>query len=617
MRNMRSAEAGPPAKDRRRTLRRLLGELSVYRGELLQIASLVIIGAAAQSAGPALIGWAIDEYIHPTSAASQPLHGDLGRLSLTMLALLATYVVGALAQRGQIFRVGSVGQRVIAALRRRIFTQLQRLPLSFFDRQPIGDLVSRVANDVDTLNQLFSQGLTQLLGSLFSLIGILIVMLGLDLQLALVSFTIIPVMILVTIVFGRWSRAAYRVTRQTVGTVTAELQEEISGVRQAQAFNRTETNIVRFRERNAANRDANIQAVAISSAFSPSIDVLSTLATAIVIGYGGYLVFNGSLTVGVLTAFLIYVQQFFRPIQLVAQVYTTMQSALAGAERIYAVLDTQPEPPDAIEAARLGRVEGRISFEDVGFAYDANHPVLFDLNFEAPPGQTVALVGRTGAGKTTIASLIPRFYDVTTGAVRIDGHDVRTVTRASLRAQIAIVLQEPFLFGGTIAENIAYGRPNATREMVEAAARAVDAHEFIAALPDGYDTALGEGGGALSQGQRQLLTFARAVVADPRILILDEATSSIDTRTETIIQRALATLLAGRTSVVIAHRLSTIRNAGQILVVDAGRIVERGAHDELLAANGAYAALYHRQFADTPEEGANDGKRTGVGAVRA
>ncbi|HWE61075.1 MAG TPA: ABC transporter ATP-binding protein [Chloroflexota bacterium] len=617
MRNMRpAAETGPPATDRGRTLRRLLSELGAYRRSLLLIAALVVVGAVAQSAGPALIGRAIDQYIHPAGPSGQSRHGDLGLLSRTMLVLLATYVVGALAQRGQISRVGSLGQRVIAALRRRIFAQLQRMPLSFFDRQPIGDLVSRVANDVDTLNQLFSQGLTQLLGSLFSLVGILIVMLSLDLRLALVSFTIIPVMIVVTVVFGRWSRVAYRATRQTIGDVTAELQEEISGVRQAQAFNRTETNIARFRERNAANRDANIQAVAISSAFSPSIDVLSTLATAIVIGYGGYLAFNGSLTVGVLTAFLIYVQQFFRPIQLVAQIYTSLQSALAGAERIYAVLDGQLEPPDAAEAATLGRVQGRIGFEDVGFAYDADHPVLFDVTFEALPGQTVALVGRTGAGKTTIASLIPRFYDVTAGAVRIDGHDVRAVTRASLRAQIAIVLQEPFLFGGTIAENIAYGRPDAGREAVEAAARAVDAHEFIAALPAGYDTVLGEGGGALSQGQRQLLTFARPNLADPRILILDEATSSIDTRTETIIQRALAILLAGRTSVVIAHRLSTIRNADQILVIDAGRIVERGTHDELLAADGAYAALYRQQLTGTREEGASDAERTAAGAVR-
>jgi ATP-binding cassette, subfamily B, multidrug efflux pump len=571
------------------TTRRLLSELGPYRRSLLLILLLVALGAGAQAAGPWLIGRAIDLYI---------LRHDRTGLALTMLALLATYLVGAVATRGQVYQVGRVGQSVIAALRRRLFERLQRLPLSFFDRQPVGDLVSRVANDVDTLNQLLSQGLTQLLGSLFSLIGIIFVMVVLNPRLALVSFTIIPVMVAVTFYFGGRSRTAFRTTRQTVGSVTADLQEEIIGVREAQAFNRTEENIARFRTRNAANRDANIQAVAITSAFSPTIDVLSTLATAIVIGYGGYLVFNGELTVGLLTAYLIYVQQFFRPIQLVAQVYTQVQSSLAGAERIYTILDQEREPTDTPDARVLGTIEGRITFDHVDFAYEPLHPVLHGVSFQVEPGQTVALVGRTGAGKTTIASLIPRFYDVTAGVVFVDGHDVRAVTRASLRAQIAIVLQEPFLFSGTIAENIGYGKAGVTREQIEAAARAVDAHDFIAALAEGYDTKLGEGGGALSQGQRQLLTFARAVLADPRILILDEATSSIDTRTEALIQRALATLLAGRTSVVIAHRLSTIRNADLILVIEDGRIVERGTHETLLAANGAYAALYRRQFND-------------------
>jgi ATP-binding cassette subfamily B protein/subfamily B ATP-binding cassette protein MsbA len=570
----------------------LLGELRPYRRALLLILLLVLLGAGAQAAGPWLIGRAIDRYI---------LRRDRTGLALSMLALLATYVIGSLATRGQVYQVGRVGQSVIASLRARLFARLQRLPLSFYDRQPVGDLVSRVANDVDTLNQVLSQGLTQLLGSLFSLAGILVVMVVLNPRLALVSFTIIPVMAAVTVYFGGRSRIAFRTTRQTVGSVTADVQEEIIGVRETQAFNRTEENIARFRTRNAANRDANIQAVAITSAFSPTIDVLSTLATAIVIGYGGYLVFTGALTVGLLAAYLIYVQQFFRPIQLVAQIYTQVQSSLAGAERIYAILDQEREPTDTPDARVLGPVEGRITFDQVDFAYDPLHPVLRGVSFQVEPGQTVALVGRTGAGKTTIASLIPRFYDVTAGAVCVDGFDVRDVTRASLRAQIAIVLQEPFLFSGTIAENIGYGKAGATQEQIEAAARAVDAHGFIATLPDGYETTLGEGGGALSQGQRQLLTFARAVLADPRILILDEATSSIDTRTEALIQRALATLLAGRTSVVIAHRLSTIRKADLILVIDDGRIVERGTQETLLAANGAYAALYRRQFKDPLE----------------
>ncbi len=550
---------------------------------------LVVLGAVSQAGGPWLIGRAIDRHI---------LRGDATGLSRTMLILLGIYLLGTFASRGQVYGVGSIAQRLLASMRKRIFDRIQHLPLSFFDRRPIGDLMSRVTNDVETLNQLFSQGLTQLIGSIFSLAGILVAMLFLQWNLALACFAIIPVMLLTTAFFARRARKAFRLTRETVGDVTAGLQEDIVGVREAQAFNRTERNIARFRERNAANRDANIQAVAITSAFSPAIDVLSTLATALVIGYGGYLVFEGSLSVGVLTAFLIYVQQFFRPIQLVSQVYTQAQSALAGAERIYEILNTEPEPQDPPEAKNAGALEGRISFENVTFAYELGRPVLHDVSFEVEPGQTVALVGPTGAGKTTIASLIPRFYDATEGAVRIDSRDVRGFQRKDLRRNIGIVLQEPFLFSGSIAQNIGYGRDDASREDVEAAARAVDAHGFIAALPEGYDTVLGEGGGSLSQGQRQLLSFARAVLTDPRILILDEATSNIDTRTEAIIQEALATLLKGRTSVVIAHRLSTIRNANVILAISDGRIAERGTHEELLERDRLYADLYRRQFRD-------------------
>ncbi len=593
MRGIESIARAPRerAGNRGQTARRLLSELGPYKGGLALALVLVAAGAAAQAGGPYLIGRAIDESI---------LGDDRAGLYRTMGLLLVVYAVGALASRGQIRQVGAIGQSVLASLRARIFGKVQHLPLSYFDRRPVGDLMSRVTNDVDTLNQLLSQGLTQLLGSLFSLIGIIIAMLFLDVGLALVCFTIIPVMLLTTSLFARRARRAFRETRETVGSVTSGLQEEIVGVRTAQAFNRTEANIERFRARNAANRAANVQAVAITSAFSPAIDVLSTLATAVVIGYGGYLVYAGSLTVGLLAAFLIYVQQFFRPLQLASQVYTQAQSALAGAERIYEILDEEPEPADPPGTPELRDAEGRIEFDGVYFAYEPGRPVLEDVSFLVEPGQTVALVGPTGAGKTTIASLIPRFYDVTGGSVRVDGHDVREVTRGSLRSHIATVLQEPFLFSGTIAENIGYGRAGdeepPTRSEIEEAARVVEAHGFISELPDGYDTVLGEGGGSLSQGQRQLLAFARAVLADPRILILDEATSNIDTRTEAAIQAALGRLLAGRTSVVIAHRLSTIRDSNRILVVEAGRIAERGTHDELLIRNGPYADLYRRQF---------------------
>jgi ATP-binding cassette subfamily B multidrug efflux pump len=575
------------AEDRGATTRRLVGELRPYGGSLGLVLVLVVVGALGQAGGPWLIGRAIDQNI---------LGNDPAGLFRTMALLFGVYVASTLAQRGQIRQVGTVGQSVLASMRERIFERLQSLPLGYFDRRPVGDLMSRVTNDVDTLNQLLSQGLTQLLGSLFSLTGIVVAMLVLDWRLALVCFAIIPAMVLTNVFFARRARRAFRTTRETVGDVTAGLQEEIVGVREAQAFNRTETNIERFRERNAANRAANVQAVAITSAFAPAIDVLSTLATAVVIGYGGYLVVTGTLTVGLLTAFLIYVQQFFRPIQLASQVYTQAQAALAGAERIYNILDEEPEPPDPPSAERLGEVEGRISFESVHFAYEPGRPVLHDVGFDIAPGQTVALVGPTGAGKTTIASLIPRFYDATGGSVRVDGHDVRRVERRSLRRHIATVLQEPFLFSGTVAENIGYGRMGASQEDIEAAARAVSAHTFISALPEGYGTPLGAGGSTLSGGQRQLVSFARAVLAHPRILILDEATSNIDTRTEALIQEALGTLLSGRTSVVIAHRLSTIRNADQILVVESGRVAERGTHASLLASGGLYADLYRRQF---------------------
>ena len=577
------------AGDRGAVARQLLSELRPYKRRLALAIVFVVMGALAQAIGPALIGRAIDGAIPD---------GDTTELAWTMLLLTGVYLAGMLATRGQIFVVGSIGQRILAGLRARLFDQFQHLPLGFFDRRPIGDLISRSTNDVDTINQFIGQGVTQLLGAMFSLIGIVIAMLLLEWRLALACYLIIPVMILTTSAFAGRARAAFRRARETTGDVSAALQEEIVGVREAQAFGRTEENIAAFRTRNAANRDANVQATAVTSGFAPAMDVLSTLATALVIGFGSYLVVQEQTTVGVVAAFLIYVQQFFRPVQLASQVYTQAQAALAGGERIYAILDEPREPADRPGTPELPPITGRIEFDRVTFAYRPGQPVLHDVSFTVEPGQRVALVGPTGAGKTTIVNLIPRFYDVTAGTIRIDGRDIREVSRRSLRRQIATVLQEPFLFQGTVAENIGYGRDGATRAEIEAAAAAVDAHAFITRLPAGYDTHLGEGGGGLSEGQRQLLSFARAILANPRILILDEATSRIDTRTEATIQRALRTLLACRTSVTIAHRLSTIRDSDVILVIDQGRIVERGDHESLLARNGLYADLNRRRFRD-------------------
>ena len=585
-----AAMAAVPAEraaDRGRIARRLIGELRPYTRDLLAALGFVLLGAVAQATAPWIVGRAIDQAIE---------HRDPAQLARYMMVLLVIYACGSMAQRGTIRTIGVAGQRVLTDLRVRLFARLERLPLLFFAKHAVGDLMSRVVNDVDTLNQLLSGGLTQVVGALVSLCGVLVAMLLLNVRLALVSFIIIPVMLLTTRQFARRARQAFRQTRETVGDVTAGLEQEISGIREAQAFGRTQANVEKFKAQNRANRNANVQAVGITAAFAPAIDVLSTLAIAIVIGYGSWLALHGQMTVGVVASFLIYVQQFFRPIQLASTVYTQAQAALAGGERIYSIIDATPEPPDAADAVQLGSGRGEIEFDHVSFAYDEGRPVLHDVSFVARAGQTVALVGETGAGKTTIASLIPRFYDATSGVVRIDGRDICKVTRASLREQMAIVLQDPFLFAGTVSENIAFGREGITQEDIERAARAVSAHTFIQELPQGYATVLGEGGGALSRGQQQLIAAARAVLSRRPILILDEATSSIDSRTERLLQDGLQRLMADRTSIVIAHRLSTIRDADLILVLSGGRIVERGTHEDLIEHAGVYADLYRRQF---------------------
>ncbi len=592
MRNTRDEKA----QDSAQTLRRLAVYFKPYGLPLLGVAVLLIVGTLLQLAGPYLIGRAIDEFITA---------GDRRGLSVTMLLLLVVYLLSWATTYGQFYGMINVGNRVLYGLRIDIFDRIQSLSLKFFDEHEAGDLMSRLTNDVDTIGQVINAGLVQTLGSVLLIVGIVVAMFGLNWQLALATFTILPFMFASSIILSRRARRAFRETRRTIGSVSADLEENISGVRVAQAFAREEENLERFDELNRANRDANVSAQGTLAAFAPTLDVLSTIGLAIVLGFGGYLALQDPplITVGVIVAFLVYVRRFFHPIQQLAQLYAQLQSALAGSERIFELMDTQPDLTDASDAAEMPPIVGRVVFDGVSFDYKPEEPVLRDVSLVAEPGQTVALVGPTGAGKTTLVNLIGRFYDAVGGAVEIDGHDVREVTRASLRSQMGIVLQDTFLFSGSIVDNIRYGRLDASDEQVIEAAKQANADSFITRMPEGYDTELSEKGRNLSQGQRQLIAIARAILADPRLLILDEATSSVDTRTELLIQRALAQLLQDRTSFVIAHRLSTIRNADQVLVLQDGEIVERAAstpersaHEQLLDLGGEYYKTYTSQF---------------------
>jgi ABC-type multidrug transport system fused ATPase/permease subunit len=556
---------------------------------------LVLVNTVLTVAAPGLIGQAVDllwGYVSGDVEAARALSG----LNRNMLLLLGSYAGGWAAIMGSFLVMVTMGQNVLYNLRSQIFGKIQELSLGFFDQHEAGDLMSRLTNDTDVINQVLTMGLNRFFSSALTLVGILLAMLALNWRLALVSFSVLPIMVLSTVFFSGRARRAFRLTRKTIGGVSAELEENIAGVKVAQAFSREQANVEAFRQVSAANRDANVTAESITAAFAPTLDVLATVGVAIVVGFGGYLVLNNLATVGIIVAFVQYVRRFFEPVRAISMIWANLQSAIAGGERIFELLDTPPAIVDAADAVELPSIEGRIAFEDVCFEYHPGERVLQDVDLVAEPGQTVALVGPTGTGKTTVINLIGRFYDVCGGRVTVDGHDVREVSHASLRSQMGIVLQDTFLFSGTVMENIRYGRLDASDEEVVEAAKLANAHDFITRLPQRYQTELTEQASNLSQGQRQLISIARAVLARPRILIMDEATSSVDTRTELLIQNALQELLQGRTSFVIAHRLSTIRDADQVIFIQDGRIAERGTHEELLAKQGLYHDLYVSQF---------------------
>ena len=569
----------------RRVLLRLLGYLARDRRRLLIAAGAVLAVAGTTMAQPALIGLAIDDGIRA---------GDAGVLTAAALVFLGVTVGQAGATALQLVVNASLGQNMLQAMRMEMFRKYQALPLGFYDRQITGRLIGRMASDVEQIGEAVTEGAIGLVADVAILIGILVAMSLLSWQLTLFAVAVSPLMLLSGIVFARVAQAAYRVMRTRTSTLNGALAESILGMRVVQAFTREEVNARRFDEVNHAQARAQMRAITVTSSAEPAVELFTAVSTGLVLWFGGSFVLDGSdtVTLGVVTAFVLYVERFFGPVQELATRWGSLQAAMTSAERVFEILDTDETMHDLPDARELPSVRGEVRFDNVSFAYETGRPVLHEANIVAKPGDRIALVGATGAGKTTIINLLLRFYEVSDGSVSIDGHDVRSVTQTSLRRQLGLVLQEPFLFTGSIHDNIAYGRADASRAQVIEIAKAVGLHKFVDSLPFGYDTPIEERGGGLSTGQRQLVSFARALLTDPRVLVLDEATSSVDTQTEGLIQDAMETMLRGRTSFVIAHRLSTVRNATEVLVLDQGRIVERGTHAQLLAKAGLYYKLY-------------------------
>jgi ATP-binding cassette subfamily B protein len=578
------------ARNPRETIARLAGYLLKYKLQLVMVVASIVVASILQLLGPYLIGVTIDQYI---------LKGDVAGLTRMSLILLGIYIGSWAMQAIQGWIMVTISQRALRQIRKDLFEHMQTLSLSFFDKRSQGDLMSRLTNDVDAINQALTMNITQIVSSVLGLFGILIAMFSLNLWLALGNLTVVPFMLLVTLVIGRRTMSGFRGLQYSMGRLNGRMEEIISGERVVQAFSRQDVILADFDKDNEAYRQAATKAMSWGFIIMPLVSVMSYIGIAVVSGIGGWLVVTGAITIGLVVTFINYARNFVQPLRQLADLYNSMQTALAGAERVFEIIDTKPEINDKPDAKPLKEINGDVVFDHVDFSYDGKTPILKDVSFHAKPGEIVALVGPTGAGKTTMVNILSRFYDIQGGSIIIDGADIRDVTRESLRRQIGTVLQDNFLFADTVMENIRYGNLEATDEDCVAAAKLANADQFLSRLPDGYKTKLTERGSNLSQGQRQLLAIARAVVADPKILILDEATSNVDTRTEIRIQEALLRLMEGRTSFVIAHRLSTIRNANQVLVINNGQIIEHGTHESLLGQRGFYFHLYNSQFRGT------------------
>ena len=575
------------AKDQKGTLLRLLSYLKPYRMTVAGVSILVILSTLLMLAGPLLIGLAVDRFIIP---------GDIPGLLRIGVLLLVVYIAASATTMVYGVIMVNISQKLIKDIRSDLFGHVQTLSMAYFDQHVSGDLMSRITNDTEAINRVLSNGLVQLASNLLQLVGILVAMFVLSWQLALGSLIVLPLTMFVTGLITSRSRVAFRSVQHNLGGLNAYAEENIAGARVVQIFAREQETIDHFKKVNEQNRDAGIEAEKITALLHPLMSVMSTAAIAVIAGLGGWLAIIGVVSVGIIVAYLAYIRQFFQPLRSLAQLYNQLQSGLAGAERIFEVMDANATVADKPDAIPLDRIRGQVEFENVTFAYEEGKPVVQNVNMTVEPGQTIALVGPTGAGKTTVINLLGRFYDVQEGAIRVDGLDIRDIQQATLRRQLGIVLQDSYLFSGTVMENIRYGRLDASDEEVLEAAKLANADQFISRLPQGYETEVSEQGSNFSEGQRQLLAIARAVLADPAILILDEATSSVDTRTEMQIQDALLRLMEGRTAFVIAHRLSTIREADQVLVIHDHRIIERGTHEELIDQGGFYNNLYMSQY---------------------